>query len=389
MRFLALSARHGSVLLATGIFGGLLVPPLAHAMLWFITPNVVLLVTLVLLRVDIPRAFAHLRRPGRLAIIVAFQMLVSPFIAAAAVSLVPLDPVTASGIVLFATGAAATSGAAFARLVGLDPELTLLATLASIFLVPLTGPPLAHLLAGIDLHLGVAAFMARLGLVVGLPLLASLVLRRVIGVRRLEPMGPALDGAVVWLVVLYGFAVMDGLQERLLVEPIWVLQATIAAFAADFGLNAITAAVFLWMGWRAAASAGLMAGNRNMALYLAVLPATADPKISMFFALVQLPLFLSPFILGPIYRGIRRRLEPSQHHLLGGGEAHAGRDGAAGMRAGGGGLDIDRGKSGRDDDGGAEGEETELNTVGHGILLVRRHQRRPCAKNAGDPGCEM
>jgi BASS family bile acid:Na+ symporter len=242
---------------------------------------------------------------------VAFQMLVSPFIAAAATSLLPLDPVTASGVVLFSTGAAATSGAAFARLVGLDPELTLLATLASIFLVPLTGPPLAHLLAGIDLHLSVGAFMARLGLVVGLPLLASLVLRRVIGPARLEPLGPALDGAVVWLVVLYGFAVMDGLQQRLLSDPGWVLKATIAAFAADFGLNALTALAFLWMGWRSAASAGLMAGNRNMALYLAVLPASADPRIAMFFALVQLPLFLSPFILGPVYRAIRRRLDPS------------------------------------------------------------------------------
>jgi BASS family bile acid:Na+ symporter len=312
MRFLELSARHGSVLLATGIFGGLLVPPLAHAMVWFITPNVVLLVTLVLLRVDIPQAFSHLRRPGRLALIVAFEMLVAPFVAALCVAVIPIDPVTAAGVVIFATGAAATSGAAFARLVGLDPELTLLATLATIFLVPLTGPPLAHLLAGVDLHIGVAAFMGRLALVVGLPLIASLALRRAVGAERLAPLGPALDGAVVWLVVFYGFAVMDGMQDRLRAEPGWVLEAAIAAFVADFGLNALTTVAFLWMGWKSAASAGLMAGNRNMALYLAVLPAGADPRIALFFALVQIPLFLSPFALGPIYRGISKRLQPSQ-----------------------------------------------------------------------------
>jgi BASS family bile acid:Na+ symporter len=50
-----------------------------------------------------------------------------------------------------------------------------------------------------------------------------------------------------------------------------------------------------------------MSGNRNMALYLAVLPASADPKIALFFALVQIPLFLSPFLLGPIYRAMSRR----------------------------------------------------------------------------------
>lgn len=306
VRFLDWSARKGSALLAIGIFGGLLIPPLAHAMVWFITPNVVLLMTLVLLRVDIPAAFGHLRKPGRLAAIVAFQLVVSPFIAYAIVSMIPLDPGIAAGVILFATGAAATSGAAFARLVGLDPELTLLATLAGIFLIPLTGPPLAHLLSGVDLSISVPAFMVRLALVVGLPLLASLALRGLVGPARLAPLGRAIDGAVVWLVVFYGFAVMDGLQAKLLADPSWVAQATVAAFAADFGLNAITTVAFLWMGWRAAASVGLMVGNRNMALYLAVLPASADPRIALFIALAQFPLFLSPFLLRPIYK--RRKI---------------------------------------------------------------------------------
>jgi BASS family bile acid:Na+ symporter len=304
--FLSWSARHGSALLAIGIFGGVLAPAVAHAMVWFITPNVVALVTLVLLRVDIPQAFGHLRRPGKLAVIVVFQMLISPIIAAGLVALTPLDEPTSAAVVIFATGAAATSGAAFARLVGLDPELTLLATLASIFIVPLTGPPMAHLLTGIDLHLSVTAFMGRLALVVGLPLLGSLLLRRLIGPQRLVPMGQALDGAVVWLVVLYGFAVMDGMRDQLVSNPTWVLMATIAAFITDFGLNLLTTLTFLRLGFRQAASVGLMAGNRNMALYLAVLPAGADRRIALFFALVQIPLFMSPFLLGPLYR-LRRR----------------------------------------------------------------------------------
>lgn len=302
--FLEASARHGSLLLAAGVFGGVLVPPLAHGFVWFITPNVVLLVTLVLLRVDIPAAFGHLARPARLVGIVAFQMLACPLVAAGVLLAVPIDPGTAAGVVIFATGAAATSGAAFARLVGLDPELTLLATLATIFLVPFSGPPLAHALAGIELPITVLGFMARLAVVVFLPLLLSLALRRAIGPRRLLPLGPALDGLTVWLVVFYGFAVMDGMQARLLSDPGWVLQATVAAFAADFGLNVLTTLAFIWMGWRSAASAGLMAGNRNMALYLAVLPAGADPRIALFMALVQIPLFLSPFLLGPIYRRV-------------------------------------------------------------------------------------
>jgi BASS family bile acid:Na+ symporter len=144
--------------------------------------------------------------------------------------------------------------------------------------------------------------MGRLMLVVGVPLALSLAIRHAVGARRLAPHGPAVDGAVVWLVVLYGFGVMDGLAARMATDPLWVAQALLAAFAVDFGLNAATTLAFAWLGGRAAASAGLMSGNRNMALYLAVLPAAADPRISLFFALCQFPLFLSPFLLRPVYR---------------------------------------------------------------------------------------
>jgi BASS family bile acid:Na+ symporter len=302
LRGLALSARHGSLLLAVGIFGGVLIPPLAHAFRPVVTPEVIALMTLVLLRVDIPATFAHLRRPGRVAAVVAFLMLACPVIARLAVAPLGLDPGIAAAVVIFATGCAATSSPAFARLVGLDPELTLLVTLATTLLVPLTAPPVAYALTGVDLALGLGAFMLRLGLVVGLPLAFSLVLRRGLGEARLAPHGGAIDGAVVWLVVLYGFGVMDGLTARMLADPAWVAQATLAAFVADFGLNLVTTAAFAWLGARPAASAGLMSGNRNMALYLAILPGAGAPRVGLFFALCQFPLFLSPFLLRPLYR---------------------------------------------------------------------------------------
>lgn len=311
-RFLAASARRGPALLGFGVFGGLLVPPLAHALHGVITPTVVSLMTLVLLRVDIAAALWHLRRPVRLAWNVVFQLLVCPVIAWAAIRPLHLDPGVAAGVVIFATGCAATSGPAFARLVGLDPELTLLATLASTVLVPLTAPPMAHALMGVDLAISVPAFMLRLLLAVGVPILASLLIRRVVGAERLAPYGPAVDGAVVWLVVIYGLGVMDGLAARMLADPLWVAQAATAAFAVSFGLNLVTTLAFAPLGWRTAGASGLMSGNRNMALYLAVLPAAADPRVSLFFALCQFPLFLSPFLLRPVYRRVTVWVEAKQ-----------------------------------------------------------------------------
>jgi BASS family bile acid:Na+ symporter len=108
--------------------------------------------------------------------------------------------------------------------------------------------------------------------------------------------------------VFYGFAVMDGLLPRLRADPGWVAQAAIVAFATDFGLNAITTLALWPLGGRVAAAAGMLSGNRNMALYLAVLPAAADPRIGLFFSICQFPLFLSPFILRGFYRRLLGRL---------------------------------------------------------------------------------
>ena len=302
VRLLALSARRGSVLLAVGIFGGVVSPGLARAFKGVVTPTVLTMMTLVLLRVDLAGTLAHLRRPVRVGGMVAFLLLACPALTWLVAAPMRLDAGITAGLVIFATGCAATSSPAFARMVGLDPELSLAVTLATTFLVPLTAPPLALLLLGVDLSIGTGAFMARLGMVVGLPMLLSLALRRALGRERLARWADAVDGLLVWLVVSYGFAVMDGLGARMAADPGWVAQALVAAFAVDYGLNLVTAGAFAPFGARAAATAGLMSGNRNMALYLAVLPAATDPRVALFFGICQFPLFLSPFLLRPLYR---------------------------------------------------------------------------------------
>lgn len=299
---LAWSARRGSVLLAAGVFGGVLAPPMARAFKTIITPDVFLLMVLVLLRVDIARTAALLRRPGRALAIVAALLLACPLICWALLRPFPVDPSIVAGVVIFATGPAAVSSPAFARMVGLDADLSLVATLAMLVVVPFTAPPLALGLLGIDLSLSAAAFSARLLVVVGVPALLALAIRRLAGPERLSDWGEAVDGALVWLVVFYGFAVMDGLGARVAADPAWVAAALLAAFLADYGLNAMTTLAFAPWGRREAATAGLMGGNRNMALYIAVLPATTDPRIILFFGLCQFPLFLSPFLLRPAYR---------------------------------------------------------------------------------------
>ncbi|WP_424811388.1 hypothetical protein [Roseococcus sp. YIM B11640] len=295
----------GASLLAGAIFVGLFVPPLAAVTRGAITPIVFLLMVLVLLRVDLSQVIAYLRRPVLVAALLFWLLILSPIVVWALVWLAGLEGPFAAALVIVATGCAATSSPAFARLVGLDGELAFVVAILSTLILPFTAPPLALGLLGIDLAISIQGLMLRLLLLVGLPLVISMVLRRIIPPALLDRWGRAVDGAVVLLVVLYGFGVMDGVLARLLAAPGLILGGIAMAFGGTLAMNAMTAGVFAGFGQRVSLSSGLMAGNRNMALYIAVMPAATDPGIVLFFVLCQFPLFLSPFLLKPLYERIR------------------------------------------------------------------------------------
>jgi len=304
--FLEACARQGARILAISIFIGLAVPPLAGLFRDVVTITVAGLMTLVLLRVDFSQVLAWLRRPLLIAALLAWLLLGCPILAYAAASLLPLSPGFAAGLVVLATGCAATSSPAFARLVGLDGEVAFVVSILSTFLVPFTAPPMALGLMNIDLALSLGGLMTRLALLVGLPMALSLVLRRIIPAPALAREARAVDGMVVLLVAAYGVGVMDGVLALFLVAPMHVLSGVALAFGGCLGLNLATALAFSAAGPRLSLAAGLLSGNRNMALYLAVLPQETSADILLFLTLCQFPLFLSPFLLGPVYRRLRR-----------------------------------------------------------------------------------
>jgi BASS family bile acid:Na+ symporter len=303
--FLEWAARHGGPLLAGCIFVGVAVPPLAALLRETLTVTVAGLMTLVMLRIDLGQVLGYLRRPLLVAALIAWILLACPLIAFALTRMVGLDGPLGAALVIMATGCAATSSPAFARLVGLDASISLVVAVISTLLVPFTAPPLALGLLGIDLAISVGGLMARLALIVLLPLALALAIRRVVAPARLAGWSGMVDGTVVVLLVMYGIGVMDGMLAKLLAEPAWVAGGLALAFLGNFGLNALTALAAWPAGPKVALATGLLSGNRNMALYLAVLPAATEPRILLFFALCQFPLFLSPFLLRPVYDRLR------------------------------------------------------------------------------------
>jgi len=83
-----------------------------------------------------------------------------------------------------------------------------------------------------------------------------------------------------------------------------VLLVTVAAFVANIVLQCLGTLAALRLGMRSAITVGLMTGNCNMGIVLVALADEAPFDTVMFFALGQIPMYMLPALMLPLYRRI-------------------------------------------------------------------------------------
>ncbi|MGQ0677777.1 MAG: hypothetical protein ACT4N4_17055 [Rhodospirillales bacterium] len=294
-------------LLFAGVTAGLLLPGLA-ALAWpLVLPVTFLLLVVSVVRLDPAVALGHARRPLRPLMVVAAQLVAAPLAAAGAVGLLPLPPGLALSLILTATTTTLLSSPAFCLLLGLEAELALIVLLAGLLAVPFTMPPLALSLLGLEIALSPLQFMGRRLRFVGAGLAAAAALRRWLGAARVRAHARALDGVNVLLLMIFAVGVMDGVTARFLAAPAHVGLFAAAAFLFNLAMQALGAFLFLPWGRRAALSVGFFFGYRNMPLPLVVLDAAAPQDFALYVALAQLPMYMLPAVMLPLYRRLLRR----------------------------------------------------------------------------------
>ena len=302
LRGLAYFGRHGTWFLAGGLFIGLLAPPLARLLGPALAVLIFALTTATFLGTDWPALAAHARRPGLLAVVLAWTLLAAPVLTALAAGSIGLPSPLAQGLVLWAASPPLISVPAIALLLGLDGALALLVMVAGTFVMPFTLPPLVLGLIGLDLGIGILPLMLRLALFIGGAALTAALLRRLIGSAWLRRHGLELSGLNVLILLLFAIAIMDGVNALILAKPQQVLLYAGAALAASTLLQAASFLAFAWLPRIPALTTGLIGGNHNMAVVWANLGAAVTPELTLFFAAVQLPIYVLPALLKPAYR---------------------------------------------------------------------------------------
>ncbi|CAN7283287.1 hypothetical protein [Bosea sp. LjRoot237] len=293
----------GPTILALGVLVGLAFPALAELARPSMPVMIFTIVLGTLLRTDGQAVIAVLGRPALSLVLPVIVMVACPVLIGLIAHRLGLGAELALALVL-ATAAPPSSGtAAVARMLGLDGTVPLAVTLLCMALAPITVPLLAGWFGGI----GFSAFdlALRLALLVGGAEGVALLLRR-FAAPLLRSHGGAVDRIVVAALLVFVVATMAGVRAQIEADWQGALLCLALAFAGNLGLQG--AGAFLLPGTLAERlTVGLILGNRNVGLVWSALGAAASPRMVLFFAATQLPIYLTPRLIGLLISYARTR----------------------------------------------------------------------------------
>ncbi len=305
---LAFAARHGRVVLILGLVIGIAFPPAARAMRPWIGELVILILFISALRVGPRRALGAVRDlPAALGLTLVLQV-AAPVAAILVFGLVGWTGALATGLVLMLAAPPIAGSPNLAILTGADPAPALRQLVVGTALLGLTVIPVLALAPGLGDARDVFAASARLAAIIALAAGAGFLARSRFPAELSRRATRRIDGASAIVMSVMVIALMSAVGPAIRSDPAALAAALAAAFLGNFGLQALVATAL-----RGRVRAGLIpplgivAGNRNIALFLAALPAAVTDPLLLFIGCYQIPMYLTPLLLGRLYGAAGKR----------------------------------------------------------------------------------
>ena len=297
-----LAADYGRFLLVAGLVAAIALPGLAALVREQLPAAVALLLFFSALRVGPRQAVGAAGDIGQtLWLVIVLQVLCPVAFCVLLIATGWSGPI-ALGLALMLTAAPIAGSPSLTFLLGRDAAPALRQLIAGTALLPVTSVPVFWLLPDLVSGEGVFGAALRLLLLIGVAASLAFVIRGLLirdpgpeGLRAIEGMA-----AVMMAVVVVGL--MAAIQPAITGNPLGLLLNLAAVFAANFGLQ-IAAYLFLKNRMpNQSAGIAVSAGNRNIALFLAVLPASVTDSLLLFIGCYQIPMYLTPILLRRFYR---------------------------------------------------------------------------------------
>lgn len=291
-------ARHARAMLVLGLVLGVAMPALAVAMRGWIPHMIALLLFLAALRVGHRAVLGALGDLWTtLGALLLLQLLLPVALALLFAGLGWTSPL-ALGIILMAAASPISGSPNLTIMAGHDPAPALRMLIFGTALLPATVIPVFWLMPAIEGGDAILAAAARLLGVIALAVGAGFLLR---GLWLRAPAPAALhsiDGISAVLLGAVVIGLMSAVGPALTGDPVGLAANLAVAFAVNFGLQIVVTVALRHLGREAVAVPyGIVAGNRNIALFLTALPASVTDPLLLFIGCYQVPMYLTPLLL--------------------------------------------------------------------------------------------
>ena len=307
VRCFAVIGRHSRVMLVVGLLGGLAWPQAAGILRPHLTELIVALLFFAALQVD-PRRLGITRSSlaHDIALVATLQLLL-PVLLAGALHLMGWKGPAATMLLLIGTASTISGTPPIAQMLGLSGGLALRLLVVGTLLLPVTSLLPLRMTFGSAAEFSVVAPALRLTAIILVSTGGAWLVRAVILPRMPLDAEQAVGGMTALLLAIFVLALMDAVQPALRADPWQVIGALAFTFAVSIGLQVSAALAYRRSAApsidpRDAGAVGLVAGNRNIALFLAALPASQMEPLMVLVGCYQIPMFLTPIVMGRFYR---------------------------------------------------------------------------------------
>jgi predicted Na+-dependent transporter len=206
-------------------------------------------------------------------------------------------------LILLTAAPAISGGPHLVALLGFDPAPTLRQLIIGTLLLPLTIIPVLLLIPDIGGIESIIAVSTRLLIIILCAGLSAFAVRHYFLPNPSRNELQEIDGVSTLLLAIVVFGLMAAIHSEIETNPLNLLTTLAVAVSANFGLQIITALTLASSRFsKYGAPIGLIAGNRNIALFMTALAVTSTQPILVFIACYQIPMYLTPVVMGRFYR---------------------------------------------------------------------------------------
>lgn len=292
--------RHGQLILISGLICGMALPQLGEIVKTFLPEIVGLLLCLNALKIGWKDTAGSVRNCGATLLIIGLLQVFLPVIVGGVFLWFDLlhSPLTLAAL-LVVSAPAVTASPSLSEILGFAPAPALRLLIIGTALFPLTILPLLWLLPIFTESLAILTIAGKLCAIIVLAAVLGFALREM---RKNAWDTESLNGAVHLLLAVIVIGMLSNFQPTLLHQPLTLVLWLFTAFMVNFGMQAIA----LGLALRAtvpdnAVGTAVYAGNRNVALFVVALPPHIIDPLLLFVACYQLPMYLTPMMMGRLY----------------------------------------------------------------------------------------